>query len=212
MKEFFDFFKDMNMDYNIVNYDKGAMVFVENEVCTSFFLILSGSIQIKRISPEGNILMITEFKAGDPIGETLIFGSKNTFPMSVFAKTDTSILKASRDTILHMCQNNLEFLSKFLETISDKSLALSQKLTQVDFKTIRQMICGFLLQEYYSQGSLKIKLNMNKTELADQMGVLRPSLYRELNNLRDEKILDYDRNYIYIEDLKKVEHISTMEK
>lgn len=210
MKEFFDYFKDVKP--NIVKYGKDSMIFSEDEVCTSFSLILDGSIQIKKISPEGNILIVAEFNGGDSIGESLVFGSNNKFPMSGFAKVDTTILNVSKEDILYMCQYDLEFLSKFLRTLSDKSLILSKKLTQLSLKTIRQKICEYVLKEHYKQESLEIKLNVNKTELADKMGILRPSLYRELNNLRDESILDYDRKKIYILDLDKVRLISMKDK
>ena len=196
------FFK--NVEHKISKYNEGNIVFVENEVCTSFNLILKGAVQIQKISPSGNVLVVAEFKAGDSIGESLIFGSKNTFPMSGIAKLDTTILPESRETILYLCQKDIDILTKGLQFLSDTSLTLSEKLDQVTLKTIRQRICEFILDDYNKHGNLEIKLNMSKTEWADKMGVQRPSLARELRNLREEGLIDVDRNYIYVKDLEKI--------
>lgn len=204
MKKFYNILKEM--DHQIIEYPKGKMIFSKNELCTSFALILSGTVQIQKITPDGNVLIIAEFNTGDSIGESLVFGSNKRFPMSVFAKEKTSILYVSKENILYMCQKDLNFLSNLLEFLSNKSLILSSKINEVSLKTINEKICEFVLNEYYIQDNLKIKLNISKTEMANQMGILRTSLYRELNNLKSKKILNYDRNYIYILNIDKLKN------
>ena len=48
---------------------------------------------------------------------------------------------------------------------------------------------------------------MNKEEIANFIGIPRPSLSRELIKLRKEKIIDFDRNNITILDIDKLEEI-----
>ena len=50
-------------------------------------------------------------------------------------------------------------------------------------------------------------LEMNKEEIANFIGIPRPSLSRELIKLRKEKIIDFDRNNITILDIDKLEEI-----
>ncbi len=203
--ELLDLFRDV--DYSISKYDKDSIVFMENEVCTSLNFILKGCVQIQKISPSGNILVVAEFNTGSSIGESLVFGSENTFPMSGIAKMETKVMHISRDTILYLCQKDINFLNRFLQFLSDKSLTLSKKLDQVTLKTIRQRICEFILNEYNKNENLEIKLNMSKTEWADRMGVQRPSLARELGVLRDMELIDFDREHIYVKNLKGIREI-----
>ena len=96
------------------------------------------------------------------------------------------------------------FLKEFLTLLSLKSVTLSSKLNQISLKTIRQKICEFILIEYKKNGSLKIKLNMTKREWADRMGVQRPSLSRELLEMKKMGLIDYDFSYIYVKDLEGI--------
>jgi Mn-dependent DtxR family transcriptional regulator len=42
---------------------------------------------------------------------------------------------------------------------------------------------------------------MTKKEWADKLGVQRPSLSRELIKMKDECIIDYEKDIIFIKDL-----------
>ena len=63
-------------------------------------------------------------------------------------------------------------------------------------KTIRECILNYLAYESKLQNSNQIQLSISKKELADRIGVQRTSLSRELSKMRDEGIIDYDRNSI----------------
>ena len=63
-------------------------------------------------------------------------------------------------------------------------------------KTIRECILNYLAHESKLQNSNQIQLGITKKELADRIGVQRTSLSRELSKMRDEGIIDYDRNSI----------------
>ena len=52
-----------------------------------------------------------------------------------------------------------------------------------------------------------IKLKMTKEKIAESLGITRPSLSRELINMKDEGLIDYSRNYINILDLEEIEDI-----
>lgn len=62
------------------------------------------------------------------------------------------------------------------------------------------MICDFLIKESKKQNSNIIKLTITKQSLADSFGVQRPSLSRELSNMKADKLIDYDRKTIKILD------------
>ena len=57
------------------------------------------------------------------------------------------------------------------------------------------------------QKSNNIKLNMTKEKLSESLGTTRPSLSRELINMKECGLIDYDRNSILILDLKEIENI-----
>ena len=63
------------------------------------------------------------------------------------------------------------------------------------------------MTEYKLQNSRTIKLKMTKEKIAESLGVTRPSLSRELINMKEIGLIDYSRSYIEILNLEEIENI-----
>ncbi|MEL7648277.1 MAG: Crp/Fnr family transcriptional regulator [Sedimentibacter sp.] len=186
--------------YKIKDYEKGSIIYLQNEKCESLDVILRGAVTIQKIDQDGKILTINDFVSGDVLGENLLFSAGINYPMTVAAKTDCTLLHVQKELVLKLCQSNVDFLTSFLRSLSSKTLILSDKLKSLTMKTIRQCLIDFLLIESISQGSTKIKLNMSKKDLAEKLGVQRSSLSRELNKMRKDGLVEFDSKYIEIMD------------
>lgn len=187
--------------YHISTYFKDSIVHLQNEKCENLDIILSGTVLVQKIDSDGDLLTICNFSAGEAMGENLLFSHRNFYPMTITAKCSTEILQIRRELIVKLCQENMEFLNGFLQSASDKTLILMGKIKTLALKTIRQCIIEFLLYEYHIQKSATIKLNMTKKELAEKIGVQRPSLSRELNKMRKDGLIVYDSKQITIKDV-----------
>jgi CRP-like cAMP-binding protein len=203
-----DLFKDLSFEdlnhlltkdlYEIKSYNKNVVIYFQNEKCTRFDIILKGTILVQDIDSRGNVLTISDFNVGDVLGGNLLFSHKNFYPMTVMAKTDAIILHIKKDLIIKLCQINEVFLNNFLQSISDKTLILTDKIKSLSMKTIRQCIIDFLMYESFSQSSNTIRLQYTKKELAEKFGIQRPSLSRELNKMRKDGLIEYDAHSITI--------------
>jgi len=192
--------------YKIEKYSKGDLILAEDDTCSTLNLILEGTLEVQKMDASGKVLSIAEFTKGDIFGEMLIFADKNTSPINVLAKSKVAVLHIQKDAVLSLCQSNKDFLLEYLRIISNKALILNLKLKEVTLKTIRQKICEYLFAQYKEQNSLKIKLNMTKKDWADKIGVQRPSLSRELIKLKEEGLIDYDKDII-IKDLDSLKEL-----
>ncbi len=191
--------------YTISQYKKNNIIYMQNEKCNTMDVILEGELAVQKIDENGGILTISTFFAGDIIGGNLLFSHRNTFPMTITCKSDTTVLHIKKELVLDLCQNSKDFLIKFLRSISDKALILTDKIRFISMKTIRQRIIDYLTFEYYYQNSPVIHLNTSKKELAERFGIQRPSLSRELNKMRSEGLIEFDAKTITIKDLNIID-------
>jgi CRP/FNR family transcriptional regulator, dissimilatory nitrate respiration regulator len=192
-------------DYSIKQHGKEDMIFMEGEMCKTLSIVLEGAVEIQKIDPSGKVLTVAKFGVGDTFGENLIFGNKNLYPMTVVSKAKSQVLHIPKETVVKLCQSNSVFLNEFLRVLSNRAVNLSAKLKEVTLKTIRQKICEFLFEKYKSTGKPVIELDMSKKEWADKIGVQRPSLSRELIKMKDEELIDYDKDTIVIKDIDSIE-------
>ncbi|MBO3388829.1 Crp/Fnr family transcriptional regulator [Clostridium perfringens] len=187
---------------SVKSYLKEDLLFSEGEYCDFLSVVIEGKIEIQKLDSNGNILVVATLNKGNVFGENLLFGDRNFYPMSVVAKENSQVLHIKKDYIYKLCSSNEPFLRELLRILSNKALNLSSKLKQVTMKSIREMICNYLLKKYNKEKSTTIKLEFSRKDWADKLGVQRPSLSRELMKMRDAGLIDFSKNIIEIKDLE----------
>lgn len=204
-KELLEFFKDVK--YSINKYDKGDIIALENSPCDKIGLVLSGSVDIKRVLTSNKIVHVSSFNSGHLFGEIIAFSNASLYPATVISSTNSEVMFIDKDDFIYFCTNHPDFLRLFLNDLTNKILTLNKSITGLSFSTIRQKICNFLIQESNIQGTNFIKLNMTKQKLSESLGVPRPSLSRELINMKDHGLIDYTKDIIKIIDKNAIENI-----
>lgn len=210
-----EFFKDLTIDeiesimskisYSLKSYNKGEIIANEEEECTSLGLVLNGLIEIQRIYLSGKQINVKRLGGGDVFGEALIFSNKSSYPATVIAFSDCKILYISKTDILKLCMINEIVLKNFMAALSNKIFILNSKIKTIAFKSIKHKVVNYILEQAKIQKSQTIKLKESKEEIASSMGIPRPSLSRELMNLRDLGYIEFDRNIIKIINIEGLE-------
>lgn len=191
--------------YRVKKYNKDEIIGLEGEDCKSIGIVLDGKVEVQKIYHSGNVTTLARLSSHDIFGEVIIFSNRSTYPATITCISDSKIAFISKEEVLRLCNENVHFLEKFMKLLSNKILMLNKKVTNLSFKTIRQKVSNYLLEEYKKQGKMKIKVEMNRKDMAQYMGVQRPSLSRELINMKEDGIIDFDRNIIVIKDLDALE-------
>lgn len=199
-----ELFKDTN--YVIKTYSKNDIIAMEGDTCTSIGLILKGSIDIKR-TLGSKVIHVSSFEMGHIFGEVIAFSDVNLYPATVVSSSSSKIMFISKSNFIEFCTSHQDFLEMFLNDLSNKIFVLNKSITNLTFSSIRQKICNFLFTEYKLQNNKNIKLNMTKEKIAESLGITRPSLSRELINMKDMGLIDYSRSHIKILDLEEIENI-----
>ena len=92
-----------------------------------------------------------------------------------------------------------------MSTLSNKIFMLNSKIKSIAFKSIKHKVINFILEQAKMQKSETINLKESKEEIASSLGIPRPSLSRELMNLRDLKYIEFDINVIKILNFEELE-------
>ena len=194
-----------NIGYSVKAYKKGEIIANEEDECNSLGFVLDGTIEIQRIYLSGKQITLKRLSNGDVFGEALIFSKKSKYPSTVIAFSDCNILYISKADILKLCTMDERVLGNFMSALSNKILMLNSKIKSIAFKSIKHKVINFILEQAKMQKSETINLKESKEEIASAMGIPRPSLSRELMNLRDLNYIEFDRNVIKILNIEELE-------
>ncbi len=191
--------------YYIKTYKKGEIIANEDDECRSLSLVLSGKVEIQRLYSNGKYIVLNRLFEGDVFGEALVFSKSKTYPATVIALSECTVLFINKIDILKICSSEEKILENFISLLSDKVFILNSKIKSISFKSIRQKVVNYILNEVKEQKSNTIILKNTKEEIASLLGIPRPSLSRELINLRDMNYIKFDRKEISILDREGLE-------
>ncbi len=195
------------IDYKINLYSKDQIIAAEGDNCYDLGIILEGAIEVKKLFVSGKTVTIAKFLPSDIFGEVIIFSDMNKYPSTIMASDNCKILFISKIDIIKLCSLNTNILSNFMGLLSNKILMLNNKLKNLSYETLREKVTSFLLENYYVNKKNIFQINSSRKEMAEALGVPRPSLSRELINMRNDKLIDFHKNTFKILDLNNLEDI-----
>lgn len=171
------------------SYSKGATVYNQKDRCKTFDIVLSGNLVAYSLLENGSAMTMFEFPKGKMLGANLLFGDTNTYPFTIYCLSDAQLLHVTQKAV-SVFLHDYHFTMQFVRMLSYNSQKLNQKITMVTQNTLRENLLDYLKQQSVLQCSNSIVLPISKKQLADYLGVQRPSLFRELKNLKDEGVID----------------------
>src|SRR5690554_3825981 len=150
-------------------YLKNEMIYLQGENATRMDIVLSGKVSVQRLDENGNVLRIENFRKGALIGANLIFSSFRTYPMTVISEEKTILLSLDAPLILELCSVNSNFMVKFLQAVSDRTLVLTNKIEEISPGTLRKKLLDYLTYEKKFQQSETVVLDGTKKQLAERL-------------------------------------------
>ncbi|MCJ7769864.1 MAG: Crp/Fnr family transcriptional regulator [Dehalococcoidales bacterium] len=172
-------------------------------------IVASGKVALTRETYSGNRIMLGILDSGDIFGETAAFSNDRTWPVTVIANEDCQLLFLPPDKIQGNCSNiciaHSILILNMLNILSNKALMLNKKIEYLSAKSIRGKVSSYLLEEYVQNNETAFRIPMKRHELADYLGIPRPSLSREMIMMKKDGIIDYDGSWVQINDILKLE-------
>ena len=202
-----------HLDPNVITYKKGEYIAFEgDDLGERFGVITEGSVEVSLENATGSKTIINIFSEGDLLAEVAAFADKEKWPSTVLALDDTTIVFFEVDTILKTCNKacscHTTLIKNLLKIISTRALYLNKKVQYLAAKGIKEKIAFYLLDQYRAHyKNLTFTVPLSRNQMADFLNVTRPSLSREMANLKDQGILDYHRSTIKILDINALSNI-----
>lgn len=125
----------------------------------------------------GKQLTIETLKAPQLLAPAFVFASENRFPVNIEAKEKCEILVINKNIFLEFLHQHPAVMRNFLQLVSDRTLFLSKKLNAFALQSLKSRILNYLRMH----GTI-----LNQQEVAQILGVARPSLARALSELASE--------------------------
>ena len=179
-------------------YKKGEYVLRQGEYLSNVFILVEGSLLIQNDDYWGNRSILRQISPGEMFGESYIAPESDALLNDVAAITDSTVIFFDLKKIIGTCSSACPFHTKAVQnlffTISEKNRKLVQKMGHISKRSTREKLLSFLSDEAKKRNSSDFTIPFNRQQLADFLSVDRSAMSKELCKLRDEGLLEFDKN------------------
>ena len=192
-----------------VNYEKNQVIFQEGEQPRYIFVLLAGRLLMSKHLPSGRRNVICEIHEREIFGILVDPFQGETYWYDAIALADCRVLCIPWDFLFDRrrmaAEEHLKFLRNMFRVQSDINVYQMKKLNILAGATLEARIGRLILQRMDGEG--KMDFQMNREELADYLGVTRPSLSRSLMQMQHRGLIRVERSRVQVCNLNELEKI-----
>ena len=179
-------------------YKKGEYVFRQGEHISDITVLVEGDLHIQRDDYWGDRSILGQVTVGEMFGEAYAVEDSGALLNDVVAIEDSAVILFDVKRILTTCSSTCRFhaivVQNLFFAISEKNRKLVQKLGILSKRTTREKLISYLSEQAQKQNSGSFTIPFNRQQLADFLSVDRSAMSNELCKMRDEGLLEFDKN------------------
>jgi CRP-like cAMP-binding protein len=175
------------------HYHKEEAIVRYHDESNSAFLIAQGAVRVNYFSLAGKEVILCDLTAGEIFGElTAIDGLPRS--ATVVAKEDSLLASISSSAFIELIYTNCNFASTVLQRLTSQIRRLTERVFEVETLKVPNRIRAKLLHLAQTQAVIVnneaiISRAPTHVELACLIGTHREAVTRELNKLKEKKII-----------------------
>ena len=189
----------------VKEYRKGDFIQTILTPFDRFGLVLSGEVRVYMDDIDGANMIMANVSAGETFGESLCLLRAES-PVYIQAVTDAAVLSMSTANFNNAFGDpdvKNRYLLKFSSMLARRTLSMNDRIQVLSNISLREKIVTFLSQYYARYSSCEFSIPMDRSSMAVYLGTDRSSLSRELSKMKQEGIINYNKNRFVIKKPKK---------
>lgn len=191
------------LEIRIKDFKKSETILSLGEKVEEIGILINGSAHIVQEDYWGRKIILSELQSSDVFAEVFATLKKKS-EVSITAITDCQIMFLNISKLITICSHTCNYHNKLIQnlliSIAEKNLKMAQKINCMGKKSIREKLLTYLSTQSIKTGKRKFKIPFNRQDLADYLSVDRSALSKEISKLKQEGIINSEKNEFEIID------------
>lgn len=193
--------EDFDLEKKVCNFQKGDLVFEEDQIPKNLFCINSGKIKIYQLGEEGRYQILRFATQGDVIGYRALLSGE---PYSASAATleNAQICVIPKKSFFSVLEENHKISFQLMKVLSRDLKTAESKLTGITQKTVKERLAEALLflKETYGlmEDGITLNIQLKREEFANVVGTATETIIRLLAEMKKEKSIAFNGKKIQI--------------
>lgn len=193
-------------------YKKGEIIVFQGEVPRSAYVVKTGTVKAYNLSISGDEKPVAFYSEDNAFPATWIYGkvASATFYYEAFSR-EVELYVVDRAEFVKFIRKSNDLLYQELERLLNDQMGGALRLNALQHSRASDKLIYTLHYLALTHGKppdkigqIEITLNLTHQDFANLTGLTRETAATELNRLKKQKIIDYDKNAPYKLNLKKL--------
>lgn len=189
------------------NFPKGAYILHQGQELEQLPILVEGKLHIQKEDYWGNRSILGHVEAGEMFGEAFAALRGGGVLNDVVAVEDSTVVFLDMRCILTACSHRCRFHEQVIQNlfvaVAEKNRKLVCKLELMSRRSTREKLLAYLSDEARRAENPSFTIPFNRQQLADFLSVDRSAMSSELCRMREEGLLDFEKNRFVLHNLTK---------
>ncbi len=179
-----------------VAFARGRLLAEQGNSAEHIFRVEHGAARVVRQLADGRRCITRFLMAGDYFG----LAESGTYKSSVEAITDTRVVRYQRSALDRLCEQNACASRRLLALLGRQLSAAQDSLVLIGQKSALERLSSFLLSmaERSEHDGSAVALPMDRSDIADYLGLRIETVSRILTALRRRKVIDLPNFHSFV--------------
>ncbi|MDO9371614.1 MAG: Crp/Fnr family transcriptional regulator [Gammaproteobacteria bacterium] len=187
-------------------------LYQQGELCMQVFCISKGHVKLTRSNRNGDQFITAILRAGEIFGPPLA-DMQGLAQETAIAKGTLQIYRMTGEDFHTCLQNNPTLAARTIQMLAQRQRFLERRLECMLYQDVRARIAAMLCEMASHYGEkcthgMELDVHFTHQELADLVGAGRPTVSTILNELREQGLVAYGRDFICINQIERLRHLS----
>lgn len=194
-------------------YKQRQVIFHEDTPATGLYILCRGAVKLYQSDRFDRQYTLDIAAPGDVLGE-IPADPTVSYSTTAEALTDSQLCFLPRDRLVDFIQKHPMTGVRLLEAFSKTVSMARQRVRALALKSAESRLAELLMQlaaaagESMENGSIKLKLNYSRRELAEMIGVSPETVIRLLGRLKTKQAITARRRELIITDSEKLARLA----
>ena len=184
------------------SYPKDTFLMRVGDITDCLYIVLTGSILIIQEDIWGNSNIVAKADAGQTFAAAYACAPNARLNVNVIAEKPVTVMLMNVKRILNICPSACArhngIIKNLLCDIAEKNLRFNEKLTHMGQRTTRAKLMSYFSSVAQRLGKHEFDIAFSRQQLADYLAVERSGLSVELGKMRNDGLLDFNRNHFVL--------------
>ena len=187
---------------SVRHFARRAPVFREGDRADGFFIVVSGSVKLFKLSEDGKEQILHILEAGQSFAEATIFEG-GVYPANAEALRDSDLLFLPKRPFIELLEKNPKMALRVLGSLSKWLKRMTDLVENLALRDVEARLVFFVSEEMKGRGlplrdGAVYEIPVSKNVLASRLGTVPETVSRTLKKLQEEGKIRVKGNQIRI--------------